>query len=153
MRILITLLLIIGSATSYAQAQSTEDDIKAVIETLFDGMRAGDSSMVASAFTRDAVMQSVAVNREGEVVKMQGSLPQFLTSIGTPREQVLDERIASYDIKIDGDLASVWTPYQFYIGEQFSHCGVNSFQMARLDGEWKIVYIIDTRRRTNCVEG
>lgn len=133
-------------------AQTPEREVQAVIETLFDGMRAGDSSMVASAFTRDAVMQTVAQNQSGEIVVHNGDLYQFLTAVGTPHEQVWDEKIGGYEIKIDGELASVWTPYQFYAGDNFSHCGVNSFQLAKLDGQWKIIYIIDTRRRTNCIE-
>ena len=133
-------------------AQTPEREVQSVIETLFDGMRAGDSSVVASAFTRDAVMQTVAQNQSGEVMIRKGDLNQFLNAVGTPHEQVWDERIGGYEIKIDGDLASVWTPYQFYAGDNFSHCGVNSFQLAKLDGKWKIIYIIDTRRRTNCIE-
>ena len=50
-------------------------------------------------------------------------------------------------IKIDGALASVWTPYKFYSGATFSHCGANSFQLVKIDGAWKIQYIIDTRRK------
>lgn len=149
---LIILITVIAGCTFNVQAQSHEEHIQQVIETLFDGMRAGDSTMVATAFTEDAIMQTVAMNREGEVVKMDGSLRGFLQTIASPREEILDEKITSYNIQIDGNLASVWTPYKFYIGENFSHCGVNSFQMIRLDGGWKIAYIIDTRRRANCVE-
>tara|TARA_R110000868_G_scaffold304437_3_gene565007 strand:+ start:29624 stop:30082 length:459 start_codon:yes stop_codon:yes gene_type:complete len=133
-------------------AQTQEQEVQVVIETLFDGMRAGDSSMVASTFTSDAIMQTVTKNQAGEVVKLQGQLSQFLKAVGTPHEQVWDERIGGFDIKIDGDLASAWTPYQFYAGDSFSHCGVNSFQMAKLNGKWKIMYIVDTRRQTKCIE-
>ncbi|MFV1884299.1 MAG: nuclear transport factor 2 family protein [Balneola sp.] len=135
-----------------AQAQTPEKEVQAVIETLFDGMRAGDSTMVASAFSRDAIMQTVAKNQQGNVIKIEGNLAKFLNAVGTPHDQVWDEKIGGYEIKIDGDLASAWTPYEFYLGDNFSHCGVNSFQLARLDGEWKIIYIVDTRRRTNCIE-
>ncbi len=145
----LVILTIVGAG---AQAQTPESEIQSVIETLFDGMRAGDSSMVASAFTRDAVMQTITQNREGTIVKVDGNLQQFLTAVGTPHEQIWDEKIGGYEIKIDGELASAWTPYQFFVGENFSHCGVNSFQLAKLDGEWKIIYIVDTRRRTNCIE-
>ena len=134
------------------QAQTPEKQVQSVIETLFDGMRAGDSTVVASAFTRDAVMQTVVRNQAGEIVIRNGSLQQFLNSVGTPHDQVWDEKIGGYEIKIDGELASAWTPYQFYLGETFSHCGVNSFQLANIDGDWKIIYIVDTRRRTNCIE-
>ncbi|GAB5408331.1 MAG: nuclear transport factor 2 family protein [Balneolaceae bacterium] len=133
-------------------AQTQEQEVQSVIETLFDGMRAGDSTMVASAFSRDAIMQTIANNQAGEVIKREGNLSQFLTAVGTPHEQVWDERIGGYEIKIDGDLASAWTPYQFYVGDNFSHCGVNSFNLAKMAGEWKIIYIVDTRRTSNCVE-
>lgn len=138
--------------TMAVNAQTAEQEVQSVIETMFDGMRAGDSSMVASAFIRGAKMETVAKNREGNVVKSEGSLSNFLIQLGTPHEQIWDERISSYDIKIDGDLASAWTPYQFYVGDKFSHCGVNSFQLAKLEGNWKIIYIVDTRRRTECAE-
>lgn len=148
----ILLLALIMIMSVMVQAQNTEQEIQSVIETLFDGMRAGDSSMVASTFTRDAIMQTVAQNQEGEVIKREGELARFLNSVGTPHDDVWDERIGGYEFKIDGDLASVWTPYQFYVGDNFSHCGVNSFQLAKLDGAWKIIYIVDTRRRSNCIE-
>lgn len=32
----------------------------------------------------------------------------------------------------------------------FSHCGVNSFQLFHDNGQWKIIYLIDTRQRTGC---
>jgi len=53
-------------------------------------------------------------------------------------------------VKIDGPLAIVWTPYKFYFNGKFSHCGVNSFQLVRFNGVWKIQYLIDTRRRAGC---
>ena len=54
------------------------------------------------------------------------------------------------DIKIDGNLASVWTPYEFYLDNNFSHCGVNSFQLFNNNGNWEIIYIVDTRKKLGC---
>ncbi|MEM9869076.1 MAG: nuclear transport factor 2 family protein, partial [Bacteroidota bacterium] len=34
----------------------------------------------------------------------------------------------------------------------FSHCGINSFQMVNFGGEWKIIYLIDTRGKEGCLE-
>ncbi len=134
-----------------AQTENVEA-IKATITKLFDGMRAGDSSMVASVFLKDAPMNTVFTNRNGEVVRSVGSLKRFLNAVGTQHPEVWDEQISSFNIQIDGDLASVWTPYKFYLGDNFSHCGVNSFQLAKLGSQWKIMYIVDTRRGTDCPE-
>ena len=60
------------------------------------------------------------------------------------------EKLLSWDIKINGNLASVWTPYEFYLNGKLSHCGANSFQLFNNNGKWEIIYLVDMRRRKNC---
>jgi hypothetical protein len=55
-------------------------------------------------------------------------------------------------VKADGALAVAWTPYKFYYKGNFSHCGIDSYQLVRINGIWKIQYLIDTRRKANCGE-
>lgn len=144
--------LLITAVSFSAEAQQNEPErVQAVIEQLFDGMRESDSSKVATAFTKEAVMQTIGSNQEGEIVINNGNLERFLRAAGTPKDEIWDERISSYNINIDGELASVWTPYQFYRGEEFSHCGVNSFQLVKTGDGWKIFHIVDTRRQDNCI--
>ena len=131
-------------------AQSEEEAVKTAIMTLFDGMREADSAKVHSVFIDDVSMQTIAPGRNNEMMLQTGDLQRFLTSVGTPHDRVYDERILDYQIKIDGAVASVWTPYKFYLGDQFSHCGVNSFQLMKGTEGWKIIYLVDTRRRGNC---
>ena len=147
----IVIVLLLSSGAVFAQSGDSQE-VQEVIESLFDGMRAGDSSAVSAAFTSDAIMQTIYTNREGELVKAEGSLGSFLTAVGTPHDQVWDERIGSYSINIDAELASAWTPYQFFVGDNFSHCGVNSFQLMKTGEGWKIFHIVDTRRGQNCIE-
>jgi hypothetical protein len=64
--------------------------------------------------------------------------------------QKLFEKLLSYDIKIDGNLASVWTPYEFFYNDNFSHCGANSFQLFNNNGTWEIIFLVDMRRREDC---
>lgn len=143
-------LLMLITVSGIATAQTEQEAIKKTIMNLFDGMRMGDSAMVHSAFDSNTVMQTITKNREGKVEVRAGSLVDFLRSVGTPHNEVWDERIEFGDIKIDGDMASVWTPYQFYRGENFSHCGVNSFQLYKGEKGWKIIYLVDTRRKEDC---
>ncbi len=150
-RIMLLLLSLALSCT--AQTQSTDDDpaaIEAVIKTLFDGMRAADSTYLTPLFEETATLQSVFYNQDGETVKRSSEIAGFITAVGQPKDQVWDERIHSYDINVDGPLGIAWTPYSFYVDEQLSHCGVNVFTMVKNDGVWKISGITDTRRKTNC---
>jgi len=144
-------IILVGSSVTSAQ-QNEKEQILKQIESLFDGMRAGDSSAVANFFTKDATMQSISKNREGKTVLSTGSLTAFKNAVGTPHDQVWDERVANIKINVDDDLAVAWVPYSFYAGDNFSHCGVNSIQFIKAKSGWKAISIVDTRRRTNCVE-
>jgi len=76
-------------------------------------------------------------------------IASFITSVGKAKAGALDERLSGMDVKIDDDLATVWTPYSFYYNGQQSHCGANAFTLVRIAGDWKIQNIIDTRRKCN----
>lgn len=53
---------------------------------------------------------------------------------------------------MDGDFAQVWAKYAFYLGRQFSHCGVDAFHLVRnAQDEWKIFHLADTRQKEGCV--
>ncbi len=134
-----------------AFAQTSEEEVRKTIDQMFDGMRKGDSTMVHEVFADEVKMQTIVKSQNGQTELRTSSLSNFLNAVGTPHDEVWDEKLLSYEILIDGDMASVWTPYQFYRGENFSHCGVNSFQLAKLQGNWKIIYLVDTRKREGCL--
>lgn len=146
--LLLGLLMSISSISAFAQTEA--ENVKAVIESLFEGMRTKNVGQIAAVFSEHAIMQTIeTTNGLGEV--KAGSVEEFLKGIsGLPADTNLDERITDYQIKVDGPLATAWTPYQFYRNGNFSHCGVNSFQLVKTEEGWKIVYIIDTRRKEDC---
>lgn len=145
-----SIFLILTIISTTALAQTDELAVKDVVNRLFIGMKRSDTAVIRSVFTEKAILQTIIKNKEGKVSIVQEPLDSFLTSIAKPHSQPYDERITFDVVKIDGDLAMVWAPYKFYVGDKFSHCGVDAFQMVRLKGEWKIQYLIDTRRREGC---
>lgn len=146
--ILITFLLLNQSLISFAQTDQKE--VEKVIATLFEGMKSKNPVQVEQAFLKDALMQTTIIGEEGASIN-SNSVQDFVTRIATtPDDTILDERITEYQIKIDGHMASAWTPYRFYVNDEFSHCGVNSFQLIYTSEGWKIAYIIDTRRKIGC---
>jgi hypothetical protein len=135
-----------------AAAQSENHEVMAVIQTMFDGMRAGDSAMVRSTFDPRMTMASIYVNREGKPMLSDGTPEEFVKAVGTPHDKIWDERIWDPVVHIDGRMATAWVPYAFYLGEDLSHCGVNAFQLFNGTAGWKIIRITDTRtrRRQGC---
>lgn len=141
---------ILLSTTLYAQ-QKEEEAVKQTIVTMFDAMRAGDSSLLATTFHPEMTLKSVGMNKEGQVQLRSENAKEFLKAVGTPHDIVWDERILSWEIRIDGAMATAWTEYQFYAGERFSHCGVNAFQLIKQNDKWTIFHIADTRRKEGCL--
>lgn len=130
------------SSFSFAQNTSEKEIIKP-IENLFNAMKSADSLGVKNAFSGSAIMQTFGKNQEIKTDKLE----DFAKQVGASQAGDLDERFTISKILVDGNMASVWVPYQFYYKGNFSHCGVNSFQLAKINNEWKIQYIIDTRRK------
>lgn len=150
-KIIPVLLLFISSFIVSAQEKEEKKAIKTVIATFFEGLHKGDSSIVKPTLHKDIKIQTTSTNREGEHILQTDSKEKLLTSIANKKpEHVYLEKLLSYDIKIDGNLASVWTPYEFYFNGKFSHCGANSFQLFNNNGKWEITYLIDMRRRAGC---
>lgn len=144
MKVLAVFLILMSS---FSQAQTSEETlIKTAVNSLFEGMRTSDSIKINQVFSKTAILQTIKKNGE---VKNE-NVKAFIANISKVQKGALDERITFSNILIDGSLASVWTPYEFYYQGKFSHCGVNSFQLVKTDNVWKIQYIIDTRRQDNC---
>lgn len=113
-------------------------------------MRLADSTMVSSTFVDNALLASV-VEREGKQSITHTPAEVFIRNVTRPRADILDERTDEMEIRIDDNIAMAWVPYAFYVGKNFSHCGVNAIQLAKTNSEWKIIFVIDTRRKENCI--
>lgn len=144
--IVLTLALI----TRNSFAQTAEDSVKTVINKMFASMKAADAGGLESCFADSMILQTVARSKDGKLVVRNEAANEFIDFIRKESPGNADEQISFETIKIDGPLAIAWAPYKFYYKGQFSHCGVNSFQLVRFEGGWRIQYIIDTRRRNGC---
>lgn len=145
---LVALALAALLAAPLASAQDDADAaVRATITQLFDGMRAKDTTAIRATLHPEARLMTAVTAPTGERGVMEAPIDDFLASVaGAPVD--LDERLTDdYPVMIDDGLAVAWTPYRFYAGGDFSHCGTNAFLMALTDDGWQIVQIMDTRRR------
>lgn len=131
----------------FVAAQTAADSVRAVINDMFSAMKTNDGKKLAACFADSAILQTVQVKKTGEVKILNEAVANFVKSIESAPAGSLDEQIRFDEVKTDGPLAIAWTPYVFYYQGKFSHCGVNSFQLVRINGAWKIQYLIDTRKK------
>ena len=133
-----------------SDAQSTEASVKAAVNQLFIATKNADTSLFSSSFTDSAILQTIITNEEGKVAVGNYAVTGVANDFSKLQKNDVDERIQFDIVKIDGPLAIVWAPYKLYFKGKFSNCGVDSFQLVRVNGKWKIQYMIDTRRTQSC---
>ena len=144
----ILLLLIICLSFNINAQQSENENVKETIVEFFDAFHKQDTVALKSMVTEKVILQSISTNKEGETVLKEDDFNLFLNSIASiPKDRKFEEKLLGFEIKVDGNMANAWTPYEFWYQGKFSHCGVNSFQLIKTSGEWKIIYLVDTRRR------
>ena len=138
----------VGSINAQTKAQA---EVQQTIERFFEGFHNQDSTIMKPLMHKDLQLQSIGKNREGVVKLSTTEASNFLKSIvSIPEGQIFEEKILGYNIQIDGNMANAWTVYEFWFNGEFSHCGVNSFQLIKENGSWQIFYLVDTRRREGC---
>jgi hypothetical protein len=131
MRLRISLLLwLLAPFGAFAQA-SAEVEVAAVITQLFDGMRSADTASIKAVFHPEMRLNSTGYDAEGTPTFQSGSIANWLATVARLPAGQLDERIYGATIRIDGPLATAWTPYAFYYNGARSHCGVNAFQLVQ----------------------
>ncbi|MFH4965473.1 nuclear transport factor 2 family protein [Gaetbulibacter sp. M235] len=147
---IIAYLCIVLTSTLYAQDDETIK-VKAAVDTFFEGFHKGDTILMKSVMMDKILLQTTYTNKEGKNVLVTEEPSKLINAIANrTSDQKWDERLLDYKIQIDGIMANVWTPYEFWFNDAFSHCGVNCFQLFNDNGQWKIIYLIDTRRKQDC---
>ncbi|MEK0423520.1 MAG: hypothetical protein RLZ95_1430 [Bacteroidota bacterium] len=140
--------LIFSANALQAQTTNVNDAdivaVKQVIQNMFTAMKNSDTLLLKTCFSPTTVFQTV-ISKQGETLVKDEKVQDFFNSIGKQPAGALDERIVFETVRANKDLAIAWTPYEFYYKDKYSHNGVNSFQLVKLNGEWKIHYLIDTR--------
>jgi hypothetical protein len=124
-----------------------EADIKKSINTFFEGMHLGDTLKIKSVAIDNLMLQSVSEGKAGAKLTTDAASDFYKSIAGIPAAMKIEERLMDYKIQVDGAMAHVWAPYEFYINGKLSHKGVDSFQLFKDKETWKIIYIVDTRKK------
>ncbi len=145
------ILLLLMSLSVFAQDDTSRiSDPKQTVELFFEAMHRQDTATMRSLTFGNITLRSIGKNEIGETKITSESFDEFLKTLANlPETTTIQEKILLYEVKIDGEMAHVWTPYSFFVNGKLTHCGANSFQLFKEKGNWKIISIMDSRRK-NC---
>jgi len=140
-------ILLIVSLLFVGIVHAQKEQVQKTIETFFEGFHAKDTIKIKSTCSVNMILQSISENTKGNKLLDETTKSFYKSIAAIPADAIFEERILSYNIQVDGSMAHAWTPYEFYVNGKLSHKGVNSFTLYLDKTTWKIIHIIDTRRK------
>lgn len=148
-RAMLLLAAVVLATPSHATAQDdAEAGAVAAVQALFDAMAARDGDAIRNLLTEGANFVATAETADGVQVR-ESTGQEFAASIGQPGPALL-ERLWDPHVMIEGPIAVVWTPYDFHVDGQFSHCGIDAVSLVHSADGWKISSIAYTRETEGC---
>jgi hypothetical protein len=152
MKFFLSLLIFALTATFPAKAQnilpnSKTDNAQAVqvIDKLWEAMRTKNTDAIRLLFTPEGQLVTVTKPRAGEEPSKTRVFTgaDFAKMIAAGPGEFI-ERMPQPEAKIFGDAAIVFGRYTFHVGDKFSHCGTNTFNLVRTADGWKIANGVST---------
>ena len=130
-------------ATLMAFAQDRPNPEQTVQE-FFQAFHKKDSVALQHHFAKNARLLRSG-NQNGLPVVQENDIPRFIRAVSTRKDAPRwEERLGKPVVQQHQNLATVWIPFQFYLDDQLSHCGYNSFTLGWNGNQWQILSLIDT---------
>ena len=144
-----TLLALLALAASPTTAPANERRaVLAAVQEFFDALAAKDEKRLMATVVPEGRISAQRM-RDGTMQLRTQGWAEWAKSVAQALES-LEERMHDPKVRVSGSIASVWTYYTFRRNGAFSHCGIDNFDMAKLDGRWKIVNISYTVETEGC---
>ena len=132
----------------------TADDKKAaigVVNQLFTEMAAANPAGIFALHTSTSDLAAVFRQRDGKSRYSSINGEKF-SQMFTDKSKVMKEEMYAPNVEVSGDWAMVWGRYVFFAGDKLSHCGINQFNLVRIEGTWKIANGASTIDPGDCTE-
>ena len=75
---------------------------------------------------------------------------KFLASLAPDGRKYVERWTGEPTILIRGPIAVIWGEYEFWLDDEFSHCGVDSADLVKSNGQWKVANLMWTVETVNC---
>jgi len=145
------ILLVSLCSTPLAGQEMSADPGEKVVEvaqTFLSALSAADTATLAGLLAPEAMIYSVREEGAGPSLRAVARA-DFLESLGGEDQEFL-ERMWNPTVQIQGRVAMVWTPYDFHLNGEFSHCGIDVFTMLQGAEGWQVASITYNVVREGC---
>ena len=134
----------VAPSSAYEPTAAERADIVAALQVVFDALETGYADALRGVMDPNVVMHSSETSTAGEISFGSSTLDGLATRVETS-EVPLIERMWEPAVRVNGAMAMIWAPYDFYVGADFSHCGVDTATLMNSEDGWKIISLSWTR--------
>ena len=147
----IFLTLALTAATAFGQAADDKKAALKVVDQLFFEMASANPAGILALHTGTGDLAAVQRTPDGKSRYSSLNGEKF-SQLFTKKSPLLREEMYDPKVEVSGDWAMVWGRYVFWVDDKISHCGINQFNLVRIDGTWKIANGASTIDRNDCSE-
>ena len=138
------------SISPFTLGQSDDKElVRATAEQFFLAIETKDRALLESILVPGSLNISTQA-LENDEIKITTLNHASMIDLLTSAENDKKERAWDETILVQGHIAVYWAPYDFHINQEFSHCGIDSFQLVKKDGRWLISNASWTRETLDC---
>ena len=125
--------------------EGDKKDILKVIDIFMTAVNSKDKSIFDSVSYK-GIQRIVTLVDQDKVITAVYDNDTLLEGLKDVEES-FRERYWDAAVLTEGNIASVWAPYDFFSNGKFSHCGVDLFYLVKENKEWKIAHFGYTRNK------
>lgn len=135
LRALSALAVVLASAAP-SPAGDDRAEVLSTVERFFAAMAAKDLAAARQLVVGEG--RFVSLREEGGGTQLRvTSNEELIASWATVPGRLL-ERIWDAEVRVHQGIATLWAPYDFHIDGEHRHCGLDAFDLVKVDGQWKI---------------
>lgn len=144
-----TVLAVLALAGPAAASTADEEAAVKTAQRFFDAMAGNDGAGVTATVLPASVFTAIRPAPGGGTKVSRVTVEDFIKNL----RPGLHEAMWSPKVVLRGTLmATVTAPYEFKLDGKTTHCGIDVFDLAKVDGQWKIASAVWTAEPDACAE-
>lgn len=139
--------LLLISTLSLAQPASEKKEVLQVVGQFFDALEKQDTLAWNNVFLKDARNYFIGLRNDTLRAGMQDPFNFRFRKGQIIKERMRDKGVS---VQIHEKIAMVWAPYDLWVNDTYSHCGVDVFTLLKTSAGWKVASCSFTIEKDGC---
>ena len=152
LRLLCAAALVLAPTAAQARPDRERAAVTAAVDRFLNAVNTDDPAALKATQLPEGMTYALIYGPDGALKVRPRSNAEWAERAGKSKAKLL-ERYWSPKVMIHRDMAVFWAPYSFDIDGKRSHCGIDVFELIRLESTWKVANAMWTIEPQGCPKG